>query len=245
MLGDYLKSRIEPDLQAFADRGSVATDWVPGADGRGELTAVWGQSGLEYPGDHRFRMDGNSLVYIDGGNSPVPYAHFLRKVAELDPISRAMVGGGNQPLMPLGASYVPTRSRISDQSGPEDSDKLLLQEIGADLKGEQFKTRVFFVKGDAGAGKTTLLERLKVEQARKFAEEKAEFLFLYVSAQGRALSNLDEAIAKELDDLRAVFRTDCGWTECLRWRGTGWLCPSWTVLTNCWEPKDTATLSAR
>ena len=204
-LGDYLKSRIEPDLQAFADRGSVTTDWVSGADGRGELTAVWGQSGQEYPGDHRFRLVGGAIQYVDGANKPISYAKFLQKVAELGPISRAMYGNGEGILTPSGDFYVPTKSQMDDQGPPEDSDKMLLKEIGADLEGEQFKTRVFFVKGDAGAGKTTLLERIKVEQAQKFAAGKADFLFFYVSAQGRALSNLDEAIAKELDDLRAIF----------------------------------------
>ena len=204
ILGDYLKSRIEPDLRAFADRGSVATDWIRGADGHGELTAIWEQSGQEYPGNHRFRLvDGadGAIQYIEGENEPISYAKFLQKVAELNPISRAMYGN----KVHSNDLYVPTKSLMDGQDQPEDSDKMLLKEIGADLKSEQFKTRVFFVKGDAGAGKTTLLERLKVEQAKKFAEGKADFLFLYVSAQGRALSNLDEAIAKELDDLRAVF----------------------------------------
>ena len=197
---EYTAPLIQEDLESFADRGSVIVDVAPDAQGRGELNAVWEQGGKVYPGDHHFRLANGSVEYVEGDNAPIPYAHFLRQVSELDPIGRAMATAGKLPKY-----YVPTKSRISDKDELENSDKMLLREIGAHLDEDQFKTQVFFVKGDAGAGKTTLLERLTAVQAQKFTEGSADFLFFYVSAQGRALSNLDEAIAKELDDLRAIF----------------------------------------
>ncbi len=62
-----------------------------------------------------------------------------------------------------------------------------------------------FVKGAAGCGKTYILRKLAQDQAYRYACGEADRLFFYVDAQGKALSRLDEAIAKELQDLRAPF----------------------------------------
>ncbi|MGH7192511.1 MAG: NACHT domain-containing protein, partial [Candidatus Saccharimonadales bacterium] len=64
-------------------------------------------------------------------------------------------------------------------------------------------TSVVFVTGDAGAGKTEVLRQLVLRQADAYSRGEAECLYFYVNAQGRALARLDEALATELQDLRA------------------------------------------
>jgi hypothetical protein len=66
-------------------------------------------------------------------------------------------------------------------------------------------TRVVFVKGPAGCGKTYVLRKMAEDQALEYEYGKTDKLFLYVDAQGKALARFDEAIAKELQDLRAPF----------------------------------------
>lgn len=70
------------------------------------------------------------------------------------------------------------------------------------------KTQLLFLKGDAGSGKTTLLREVTRAQADLYRQGRSPFLYLYVSAQGRALSNLRDALSGELDDLRAGFTRD-------------------------------------
>ncbi len=70
------------------------------------------------------------------------------------------------------------------------------------------RTNLFFLKGDPGAGKTTVLRELAALQARRYLEGDTDFLFFYVSAQGRELSNLRDAFSGELQDLRAGFTRD-------------------------------------
>ncbi len=70
------------------------------------------------------------------------------------------------------------------------------------------RTNLFFLKGDPGAGKTTLLREVAALQADRYMRGESDFLCLYVSAQGRELSNLRDAFSGELDDLRAGFTRD-------------------------------------
>ena len=67
------------------------------------------------------------------------------------------------------------------------------------------RTRLVFVTADAGSGKTKVFEELVRRQARDYVEGRAQNLCLYINAQGRALATLEEAVAIELDDLKAKF----------------------------------------
>lgn len=165
--------------------------------------------------------------YQKDGGSPIPYRDFLWEVGELDSISKAIEArrmrleaakespGDQEP-------YIHTKARVVDVDGDEQDEevseecilRLVRQNVRKKAKErgiasaadeEEAETRVVFVKGDAGAGKTTLLEQLRDDQALKFDQGAENFLFFYVSAQGRALSSLEEAISWELDELRSFF----------------------------------------
>ncbi|WP_432571587.1 NACHT domain-containing protein [Kineococcus sp. SYSU DK005] len=70
------------------------------------------------------------------------------------------------------------------------------------------KTSVVFVAADAGVGKTELLKHVVREQAEAYLSGSATSLWLYVDAQARRLSALDEALSIELDRIRARFSYD-------------------------------------
>ena len=64
-------------------------------------------------------------------------------------------------------------------------------------------THVVFLAAHGGAGKTKVLERVVFDGARSYAGGASKFLYFYVNAQGRALAQVDEAFAVELDLLGA------------------------------------------
>lgn len=99
--------------------------------------------------------------------------------------------------------YVQATARQTDPEEDAPSDALIRGLCRDRLP--YLRTQVVFLRAPAGAGKTALLRHLAVEQAVAFREGRETFLYLYVDAQGRALSRLDEAIAAVLNDLRSSF----------------------------------------
>lgn len=62
--------------------------------------------------------------------------------------------------------------------------------------------RIVFVTADAGHGKSFLLRQFQREQARKYLEKKAKYIFWHIDLHGRELVRLNEAIMYELGALR-------------------------------------------
>ena len=216
---DELKNRLVRDLVGFADPESVVARWR-----NSELVVSWAREGS--PLTEHFKLGGDAMarsgavLHPTGKNGSTSYPEFIRGIANLDHLSNSVIRSAEREereekekgIAHSCSYYVPTKALVAKGEGEEgiqgNSDSLLLQEIEAAVKGEFIGTPVFFVKGDAGAGKTVLLKRFRIQQAKNFAAGKAKFLFLYVSAQGRSLSRLDDAIAGELGKLRAAFSTD-------------------------------------
>ena len=128
-------------------------------------------------------------------------------MADFDQLAQAMAR-----VFTLQPDFVATDADMELPSGEEigvtaSPDVLRDEVIGARGSAEG-RTSLFFIKGDAGAGKTTLLKELTAAQAKKYVRGETRFLFFYVSAQGRALSNLRDAFSGELQDLRAGFTRD-------------------------------------
>lgn len=96
---------------------------------------------------------------------------------------------------------IPARVRIDEESNAITFD-LALKRIAAESSD---RTSLVFLQGRAGDGKSTSLVDLAQKQAAAFAAGRSSFLYLYIDAQGRSLSRLDEAIALILDDLNSNF----------------------------------------
>ncbi len=199
----YWKTRLEEDLAGFADPGTEVSVSVD----ENLLRATWEQR--EQHREERFRLSqAGDFRWIDANEQPVHYDAFLRspQMADFDQLAKAV----SRVFVPL-PSFVATDATVGLSDGEEreiEASPAGLRETVVEARRTQGRTSLFFVKGDAGAGKTTLLKELTAEQAKKYVRSDSQFLFLYVSAQGRALSNLRDAFSGELQDLRAGFTRD-------------------------------------
>lgn len=198
----YWYETLERDLKGFADpHTNVAVE-----PDNGILTCNWMSRGRERNAIFRLSPEGDFRWHPDGdaGNT-VPYRQFLvsEEMADFGQLSSAIASAFKAEQ-----NYIPTKATKEGNAEPEISDDLLFSEVDTVMAAAAGKTRLLFVKGDAGAGKSTLLRQVTGEQARRYQNGDLSCLFMYISAQGRALSNLRDAIAGELDDLRAGFTRD-------------------------------------
>ncbi|GKS90751.1 hypothetical protein [Acidovorax sp. SUPP2539] len=97
---------------------------------------------------------------------------------------------------------IPAKVRVEDKPDVTTFGHALSDIAAADTD----RTSLVFLQGRAGDGKSTSLVDLAQKQAADYAARKIDFLYLYIDAQGRALSRLDEAVALILDDLNSNFR---------------------------------------
>jgi hypothetical protein len=195
----YWQGTIEKDIAGFADpRTKVSVE-----SEQRKLAAQWTVRGR--PRSAVFQLSGDGdFRWLDRGTRR-PYREFLvsEEMGDFTQLSASIARA-----FPVETTYVPTKARTEQAQHEQVSDTLVLSEVGASFERVSGRTKLFFLKGDAGAGKSTLLRQLTGEQARRYRKGDAPFLFVYVSAQGRALSNLRDAISGELDDLRAAFTRD-------------------------------------
>jgi NACHT domain len=201
---DYWTTRLQEDLAGFADPETGVTVALDG----NELRATWEQRSEVR--DERFRLSQvGDFRWIDAGGQSAHYATFLRSsgMADFGQLAKAIA----RVFSPV-EDFVATDARMEQPSGEEvgleASPEALRGSIIEARRTLDGRTSLYFIKGEAGAGKTTLLRELTGAQARKYLQDEAGFLFLYVSAQGRALSNLRDALSGELQDLRAGFTRD-------------------------------------
>lgn len=185
----YWAPRIRSDLASFADPGSTVDLQSNGRD----LQAVWEMRGGTR--SDTFYVDRQGGAYKRKGRTKEPYRQFLAgpEMADLRTVATMIQRGSPKEF------FVSTRAR---REGDAEKDAIrLLQQLVAD-EGSLDATRLIMVTGEAGGGKTRVLRELVRRQARAYLAAKADALFLYVNAQGRALARLNEALATELQDLR-------------------------------------------
>jgi hypothetical protein len=193
---------IAEDLSAFADPGIPPTFETAG----NTIVVEW-----QIQGNQREAMftvkAGSRLRWASGPTGDEPYYAFLTS-EEMAGFNRL----AHSVLAKVDGQDDFVASQASLDAGPDAETVLLtataLAEVidGAREHAEEgYLTQLFFLKGDAGAGKTTLLKETTRLQAQRYLNGESEFLCLYVPAQGRELSNLRDAFASELGELRAIF----------------------------------------
>jgi hypothetical protein len=190
---DYWRTRIEKDLNPFTDPGTGLT--VTG-DKR-QITANWTARGRPMEAAFSLSLDGGVQATYRG--QLYSYKAFLASTDLADLLGLAKMILQVQPR----GLFVPTKARLADDpdmAGRSAVDVLqeLLTTPSSDL------TRIIMVTGEAGAGKTRVLQELVKEQAHLYQRGRTDRLYLYINAQGRALARFNEALATELQDLRAV-----------------------------------------
>jgi len=190
-----LLEEIERDLQAFADPGtSVLVD---------ASSATWEQDGKEISvAFSAGEPQGFPNVSVDGAQ--LSYRAFLASpwMANLQQFAEFI-----QKTDHRGPGFINTNATLLNdegEAGEEGAATELVLRLST-IALPFLSTRVVLVQGEAGSGKTIVLRELASRQAERFACNEAKSVFFYVDAQGRALSRLEDAMAKDLQDLRSKF----------------------------------------
>lgn len=189
MLGDILDF-IRRDIAAFADPATPVQVSDRGAE--------WHQRRQQYKVTF-LRSSESEWPDIQIEERRYGYAEFFASehMGDMKALAENIFASINVP-----SPYVEGKARKADEIGEvAHSDALVRALCKENLP--YLRTQVVFLRAPAGAGKTVLLRHLAVEQAIAFQEGRETFLYLYIDAQGRALSRLDEAMAAVLNDLRS------------------------------------------
>lgn len=203
---------IKGDLRAFADPGTEVVD-----EGN---EILWEQNGRART-LKLFRGQPQEEAKVEFEGRRYSYTGFL--ASEHMSNMRQLAEFTVRTTLPQ-QSYIPTTARLEAEVDDEVLESEHVLELLAKRATEDlplFSTKLLFVRGEAGSGKTVALRQLTIERARRYREGKENSLFFYVDAQGRALSRLDDAISKELDDLKSQF----GYSETLPLTRRGLLIP--------------------
>lgn len=187
---------IKRDVRAFAD---------PGSEVLAESTNLsWEKEGEMYVVGLR-QSAGGPLPDIRLNNGAwIDYKSFLASsdVADLYQFAQFIVKTTvDEP------GYVDTLAvgNEDDEERPEPVGAVGLIELRSTENLPFQATRILLVGGEAGSGKTMTLRRMTRQRARKYMDGEVKSLFFYIDVQGRSLSRLDDAMARQLDDLRAKF----------------------------------------
>lgn len=203
-LPEAWERRLKRDLEGFADRGDP-----PVVEREGNtLHAGWSMRGRKQSEIFGLGPRG-ALRWLSSEGDDESYEAFLQSegLGDFPQLARAITRaiGRQTPFVPSDAvvdAGVDRRDQLSATPAAlaDHADRGRLQAEG--------RTNLFFLMGDPGAGKSTLLREVTAFQAERYLDGESEFLFFYVSAQGRELSNLRDAFSGELQDLRAAFTRD-------------------------------------
>lgn len=189
---EYWQKRIPRDLYPFVDPG---TELVVHGDGR-MLTTEWVCRGQERQAQYAISVDQGVRVTVNGRT--MTYQSFMVGPDMADLLGLAkMILQARRPSL-----YVSTKAILVDHPESHPAPAIdLINGVLNDPSGDA--TRMVIVTGEAGAGKTYVLQELVRRQALAYQAGESRLLYLYVNAQGRALARLAEALATELQDLRA------------------------------------------
>lgn len=197
------RETLRADLRAFADRGSEPQFEVDGST----LRASWEVRGQERDALFTLR-NGDRFRWVSGPSEDDPYSRFLTsdQLADFRQLASAYTATVKRQL-DFVASEAIKDDGVHTTTTTLSADELVT--IADDARNAaNGLTRLFFLKGDAGTGKTTLLREATVLQAERYLKGETDFLFFYVPAQGRELSNLRDAFSGEIDEQRAAFTRD-------------------------------------
>lgn len=144
---------------------------------------------------------GDQLV-VDNAGRRLSIPGFLASedLADLRQLAEAMLAAVRSPT-----PYVEGRICLDGSDAEPQPASASLRGLSVGDLPLTYVTRVVFLHGNAGAGKTSLLSHLVREQATKYVDGEAHSLFLYLDAQGKGLTQLEDVMARALQDLRARF----------------------------------------
>lgn len=192
-LSSYWNERLRRDLSPFADPGTT----LDLLQDRYSFIARWMARNRQL--EARFNLSLDAGIRVSFRGDSLSYRSFLatEALADLRGLAKMMLQAQRTQL------YIPTKARRTDAELHKSEPAVDLLHLLLSDADDSGLTRILFVTGDAGAGKTRTLLELVHQQATRYLHGSADRLYLYVNAQGRALARFHEALATELQDLRA------------------------------------------
>jgi hypothetical protein len=185
-------SRIETDLTPFIDPGTTLA-----LDSKGSvIEAVWSQRRRDVSA--KFVIKNLSELTVEFGGKAYSYRAFFASESMADILGMAK----GTLLVHRASTYVETQASTPDLIDREGAATDVISRLVSTRDNESELTSFVMVTGEAGAGKTSVLKELVRRQADKYVRGQADFVYLYIDAQGRALARFNEALATELNDLR-------------------------------------------
>lgn len=190
--------QIRKDLGAFSDPGTVIDVSEVSRRSVSISWTLWQRERTD-----TFSLSATDGIYHVAEGKKTSYRSFLASedLSDLYGLAQMIKQTSSRDI------YVPTKALVEgrQEARPKDAISVFTETIGAigGELGSEDHTLVLMVKGQAGAGKTEALKELVKRQAEAYLKGGARFIYLYVDAQGRALTRLNEAFAIELQDLRA------------------------------------------
>jgi hypothetical protein len=194
MLVTGILDEVLRDLASFSDPGTE----VRHAQGR----LSWTRSRVQYEALLVNRGAGFPDVMFEG--TTFTYEGFLASTAlsDLRDLAQAIL---STVKMPLHFLECPARDTSSEEPASTEPNATELIRSRTETFLPFGATRVLFLHGNAGAGKTSTLEVLSLHQAERYLRGETTTLYLYLDAQGKGLTMLEDVMARALQDLRAKF----------------------------------------
>jgi hypothetical protein len=179
---------IRQDIAAFADNEEdVIID---------RNTVVFQRNRDTY---HCVFIETSAGVIVEFNGSRIPYRKFLGEELGRMSVLAEAIKQKRQDVDP----YIDTKSLLTDSvnnsKGPLSALDLLWEECTTRPVGE---TKLIFLTADAGHGKTALLRRLTQKFATAYGTGHTDMLLLHIDTQGRSFLRLEEAVARDLGQLR-------------------------------------------
>lgn len=196
MLVANILDQVRRDTASFADPGTVVEI--------SDRSLSWVRSRITYTAQLLRRPTGFPDVSI--GGREYTYTAFLASeaLADLKDLA-ATISTTAQPPHNYIAGYATKRSDDDGATAASDAPDLIANQTLEQNALPLAATRILFVHGNAGTGKTSTLLQLTKRQADRYLQGETGTLFLYLDAQGKGLSQLEDVMARALQDLRAKF----------------------------------------
>ena len=181
---------IRADIAAFADREEDVV-----IDKNGSVLFERDRQPVEC----KLLKSPGGIIDVQINDRKIPYSKFIaEELGRLSVLAEA-IKQKRSDVSP----YIDTRAHLV---GTDDSTIQL--DSGLTLLSERCQERGFgatklvFLTADAGEGKTALLRRLARKSAEDYLTGDNPWLLLHVDTQGRSFVRLEEAVAKDLGQLR-------------------------------------------
>jgi hypothetical protein len=194
-LTETLINEVKRDISSFSDPGTKVDIWTGGK-------IQWMRDRKTYEAQLITSVGFPDILYKERQFS---YESFLASSAMAD-LQHLAVSIGNQ--IPIIQDFIAAPAQEQSIDHPPTihscAEELLINQI--ESKSLPFgSTRVLFLHGNAGVGKTSLLRHITRLQADRYLRGESSTLLLYLDAQGKGLSQLEDVMARALQDLRAHF----------------------------------------